>query len=273
MARLEGRLTVDGSLPFANGPEPIEFDVHTPLTKLIIAGHIAHALSLGLPEADGDELSTLNIIANGPSARGQTFVGPCMALNGAINLFPEDDPPFMWACCDPQELVADFLKNPSPKTTYIVASKCHPAVFERLAGLDVRLWHINDHDIPGVRRVPCAVSITLCAMMLAQRLGWRRLNIYGWDACFSDDGAHHGSGEGHAPMPETVDIEVGERHFTTCATWGAEAHDAMNIIPVMEWCGVEVHVHGDGMIAAIRRELKARPHMFGDQPTSLQPTP
>lgn len=235
----------------------IIFDVLTPLTKPIIEGHIRHALSLGLPEADADEMPTLNIVANGPSARGQTFTGPAMALNGAINLFPKEAPPRMWACCDPQECVADFLKDPSPDTTYIVASKCHPTVFKRLEGFDVRLWHINDHDIPGVRRVPCAVSVTLCAMMLAQRLGWRRLNVYGWDACFGTDGAHHASGEGAPPMPDTVDIEVGPRHFTTTATWGAEAQDAVNIIPVLEWCGVEVNIHGDGMIAAIRRELKS----------------
>src|SRR4029077_13713390 len=34
------------------------------------------------------------------------------------------------AVCDPDKLSANYLKNTSPTTVYLVASQCHPAVFE-----------------------------------------------------------------------------------------------------------------------------------------------
>lgn len=239
-------------------PPTVLFDIHTPLNNRTIKRQIKQAMALGLKEADPDPVSHLNIVANGPSARGVTFQGPVLALNGAINLFPPERPPNMWAACDPQALVADFLQNPSLDTTFLVASKCHPSVFKRLAGHDVRLWHINDQDIPGVRKVPTAVSVTLCALMLMHRLGWRKIDVWGWDCCFGSDGSHHASGEGAPPMPGVINIEVDDgRFYKSTATWAAEVKDASGILPVLAWCGTEVNIHGDGMVAAICQGLKS----------------
>lgn len=231
--------------------KPVEFQIRTPIADDIVKRQIKHSRSLGLPEMDGAERSRINIVANGPGARGVRFEGPTLAINGAISLFSRDNPPTMWAACDPQALVADFLTDPSPKTTFLVASKCHLSVFERLEGYDVRLWHINDQPIPGVRAVPCAVSVTLCAMILMHRLGYRRLDIWGWNCAFADDGSHHAGPSGEAKW-DRIEVDVGGKVFNTSTSWAAEAQDALNIIAVLEWCGTRVEIHGESMVAAIR---------------------
>lgn len=282
----------------------VEFELILPTTEQALMDNVRHSLALGLPEAD-NRLSHVNLVANGPSVRGRTFDGPTMALNGAINLpafrkVPAD----MWCVSDPQALVADFIKRPSKKTAYLVASKCHPAVFERLKGYDVRLWHLSDVEFTKGRVVPCATSVTLTALLLLQRLGARSIDVYGWDCCFAADGTHHAADGEMGLTASVVDVRVGPplarrrrarrlarlhrerlsaraerlanrqakrpmglRHdrradangrrgeeFKSTPTWAVEAQEAVNILPLLRWAGVDVVIHGDGMVRAIAAE-------------------
>lgn len=233
--------------------EPIEFDIRTPLDAERIGKHIAHARSLLLPEADSDPIETLHIVANGPSAAGApriTFGKTVLAVNGALQLFEEAGVwPDYWAGCDPQEHLADFLTDPPAETTYLIASKCHPTVFEALKDRTVKVWHIDDHDCgPYVRRVGTAVSVTLTAMSLMARLGWRRFEVWGWDGCYLD-GQDHASPQTHA-RDNDVTVEIGDRLFKSTGTWAAEAKDAAHQLSIFDWFGIEVIIHGDGMIRA-----------------------
>ena len=244
-----------------DGSSPIEFAISTPDADL--QANINHALSLGLPEADCRE-KTLHLIANGPSA-GEVNLGllhgDTMALNGSIELFRrEGGNPTYWIGCDPQEHLAHFLQDAPEKTVYLIASKCDRAVFDALHDRMVRLWHVNDVLIPDRRQVPCAVSVTLCAMMLAHRLGYRRIDVWGWDCSFTGEDHHAGPGT-LSSTPTRVEIEVGEppnsRFFTSTSTWAAEVKDASGILPVLRWCGTDVVIHGSGMMAAILEDYAA----------------
>lgn len=242
---------------------PVEFEIVLPTTSNALRYNVRHALTLGLPEAD-NRMAHLNIVANGPSARGLKFKGATLAINGAINLpaFVRKAPD-MWIACDPQELVADFIKTPSKKTTFLVASKCHPKVFERLAGHDVRLWHLSDVEFTKGRVVPCATSVTLTALLLAQRLGARSIDVWGWDCCFADDGAHHAATGEINLNASVIDVRVGPEdggvEFKTTPTWCLEAQEAVNILPLLRWAGVDVVIHGAGMVRAIAAEYAATP--------------
>ena len=281
---------------------PVAFDIVVPTTNAALNENVRHALTLGLPEAD-NRLAPLTIVANGPSARGLKFEGPTMALNGAINLpvFRRTGPD-MWVACDPQKLVAGFIKRPKKNTTYLVASKCHASVFKKLKAADVRLWHLSDVEFVSGRVVPCATSVTLTSLLLAQRLGARRIDVWGWDCCFADDGAHHAAGSELNPNNHTIDVRVGpafahrrrvrrlarlhreklparskpvnglrhdriadrrsrerSKEFKSTPTWCLEAQEAVNILPLLRWAGVDVVIHGDGMVRAIAAEFAAKP--------------
>ena len=87
--------------------------------------------------------------------------------------------------------------------------------------------------------------------MLMQRLGWRRINVWGWDCGFGGDGSHH-AGWGDLPVNVVPqDVMVGDRLFHTTRTWCCEANDALGIVPVLNWCGVEVNIMGDGFLKAV----------------------
>ena len=250
---------------------PIVFNAITP--DIDCKPHIAHALSLGLPDAD-DGGKTLHILANGPTALNYDFSALAnwhhcpeaqvntLAINGALGLFAKHaSAPTYWMAADPQALVVDFLAEPPRSTIYFPASKCHPSVFTALEARDVRLWHVNDETIPDHPTVPAAVSVTLCALMLAMRLGYRRVHVYGWDCCFDADSKHHaGQGEPNATY-DPLNIEVGEgedaQWFVSNPTWCCEIEDAKKILPVLRWAGMDIKIHGRSLVAAILHEYAA----------------
>lgn len=223
-------------------------------TKEQIASHVDHSSRLGFEEAIPRK--QLIIIASGPSAlNGQwPHEGDTMALNGALGLMHSwGFNPTFWAACDPQELVVNFLKNIPPEVTYFVASKCHPAVFERLRSRDARIFHVGDSPGPMVP-VRYGSSITLTALHLARLLGYTDIDVYGWDCCFLE-GAHHAC-EAAAPR-ETTKVHIRTapdapilREFTTTVEWANEVDQALGHIKELALWGVNVTVHGPGMVRA-----------------------
>lgn len=235
--------------------KPIIFDLHTPLDDDTITAQIRHSMSLRLPELFAAEPMTLNVVANGPSAINAPLDGPTLALNGALkSVFLKNGTlPTYWAACDPQALVADFLPDDPPREiTYLVASKCHPSVFEKLAGHDVRLWHVGDYLPHGV---PSACSVTLTMLNAFFMMGVRRFNVWGWDCCVADDGQHHAGESGGLSDIKTV--TCGDRIFLSTAAWANEAQTALYLIRLYEFFRAEVNIFGPSMIQAIREQPSA----------------
>jgi hypothetical protein len=222
-------------------------------------------LALQLPEAL--ERRTLSVIAGGPSARDANLsaIGQTLALNGALALFTEKGlAPDFWACCDPQDIIANYIpENPPKSTIYYVASKCHPVVFEKLNGCDVRIWHVKDHPTKGASHVASASSITICATWLFDRLGYTDFEYYGWDGCFID-GKHHATDDRDWLQPiiyinyggtAVGDEVIGGRTFTTTRTWAAEAKEAGQLFQFAEYFDMGIKIHGNGMFECARQSL------------------
>lgn len=272
----------DGSIPpgaaIAPGTQITGFDYVLPASKDEIAGQVQAALLRGLPEAL--ERKALRVIANGPSAKDAPLDGETLALNGALELFfNAGRVPTYWAACDSQGFVADFLPDAPPKNiTYFVASRCHPGVFDKLRGCDVRVWHPKEGGLDGRRSIPRNCSITLSALWLMFELGYTDFDVWGWDACYGADGSHHAGSQVQGPAgelevnyggklkrtpvrqsllerlrreprEELLEIEGG-RNFHTSRTWVAEASAAEQFFHLAHYFDMGVTVHGDGMIKA-----------------------
>lgn len=233
---------------------PVEFDVRVPVAPEGLVSNVQHALSLRLPELRDFEYpraDALNIVASGPSSEHAPLNETCVSLNGSLRLFNQRGiAPDFWAGCDPQAMVADFLTDAPKGTTYLVASKCHPAVFEALQGHEVVVWHVHDDatwDLLSDRfPVSRAVSITICAFELMARVGFRKFDTWGWDGCFMD-------GQGYfVPQPfnpAKIDVDVGGVHtFPTTPTWALEAQDALTALRGFPF---PIHIHGGGMTGEI----------------------
>jgi hypothetical protein len=246
---------------------PITFQEMLPCDSAQIARNVAHALSLGLPDADEGRLDVLNIVASGPSAAfadfeaiGSGFTGPVLAaqpvlaVNGALKmLLDRGIAPHFWAACDPQPLVADFVPDiPPVSTTYLICAKCDPAVFTKLKNRDVKLWYVGDAP-EGHRNVKTACSVTLTVLSLMRHLGWRKFRIWGWDCCFDVAGAHHASDQGAPSEDARINLIVGERSWPTTHPWALEAQDAAHQLAAADY---DVEIMGDSMVAAVIAEVR-----------------
>lgn len=245
----------------------ISFRCILPVDGETCQGHIVDNLSRNIPEAISRK--SLTIIANGPSARNvdlRAIKGHTLAVNGALGLFLEQGvTPHYWAACDAQEAVKDFLPSDPPKDImYLVASKCHPAVFNRLRDRHVQTWHLKDHQIDGKARIALASSITICATWLMHRMGYTDFEYWGWDGCFME-GRHHAAGNGDWSAVPTINITyggalrdgdvVGGRTFTSTRTWAVEARDAEQFFQLAEYFDIGVKVNGDGMFKCARESI------------------
>ena len=255
----------------APGTRIVGFKGILPVANIVCRQHADANLERDFPEALGRRRH-LTIVANGPSARGVNLAihSPTLALNGSLGLFEEQGiVPDFWACCDPQELVADFLpEHPDRFTTYLVASKCHPRVFDKLAQnrCKVRVWHLPDIPAPGKAHVPLCSTITICASWLMFRLGFTDFDYYGWDGCFMD-GRHHAMGDadwGEPPLYLNYDGKVvngeivGGRTFATTRAWALEAEGAGQFFQLAKYFDIGVKLHGDGMYRYVK-EFNEKP--------------
>ena len=211
----------------------VEFEVRVPCDEETLISHVKSSLARNLPELTDGEFKddVLHIIANGPSALEAPLDGHVLALNGALKLcLSKGITPTYWAACDPQELVAEFIpNNPPEETTYLVCSKCHPTVFDKLKDRNVIIWHIDDFCtwdlVKDKAPVMTAVSITIVSFELGERMGYSRFDIWGWDGCYFGD-LHHASPQTHVAMD--IQNSVGGMIFNTTTTWALEAQDAFN---------------------------------------------
>lgn len=210
---------------------------------------IQQTASLGLPEArpEPTKSQALNVYAAGPSgALTEPPAGPTLALNGSLRTFTRQGlAPTYWAGCDPQELLADLLEDLPEETTYFVASKCHPRVFEKLKDRKVIVWHVSDTSADPYA-VPTAISITLTALSLMRMQGYMTFNVHGWDCCYIDDKGYaidqQAPGDGiNVQMPNG-------RIFRTKTTWAAECQDAVIQLSQADYV---VNIHGDGLVRAM----------------------
>lgn len=244
----------------------VQFELKTPVESAAIRAHIESALARGLDEveiaAPRDERVT--IVANGPSAlAAPPLVAPAgaaaartLAINNALRLFVERGlAPDYWMASDPQACVADYLRDAPRETVYLVASKCHPAVFDTLRGRHVVVWHCAEPGtldlLTGRLVIQSSITVTLCALNLMPVLGYRRIETWGWDGCYLGERDHA------VPQPHrrgrdiTVDVDSGQRFLTT-TSWAAEAQEAVRLFQAVPR---EVTVHGGGMVGAILRRF------------------
>lgn len=263
-------------------PNAVRFAV-TPLTPVSeLEAHISTNEARGLPEAV-PEPATAFLCASGPSlaldgpesfwaaheARPEV---PVIAVNGALGpLLARDVVPTFWAACDGAEKVADFLTEAPAETIYLVASRCHPKVFERLKGRLVRVWRLDDerrahysdcstHSAPAYQSGACdcgglpsvqhAISVTLCAQNLLRLMGFGRVECWGWDGCNLDGRTYADGAQG---VPALRNLKVGSQDFATTSEWMAEMRDAE--IQARNWkaMGYQLAVHGPGAMGAVLR--------------------
>jgi len=150
------------------------------------------------PDAD------LAIVGGGPSLRTtldelRAFEGRMIVCGSAHDFVRAHGfRPRYAATCDPDPVMANYLRLPCPETTYLVSSHSHASAFEALEGMPVVLWHcapieesfLNEVD-PGWQAVGGGCTVGLRAISIAMMMGYSNLHFFGFDSSLGEDESEH----------------------------------------------------------------------------------
>lgn len=179
---------------------------------------------------------------------------------------------------------AAFVKGSPKSMRWLIASQCHPDVFDaaEAEGLDVVLWH-NGYDTgndklreildpwwDGPKQKPCILvpggsTVGLRSLWLATYSGFRTIHLYGIDSSYADDGQHHAYAQTLNDRETVLEVVRGEKTYR-CAPWMVRQageftetwRDLTEYVDQFDKPSpVTVHVHGSGLIPDIARGLRA----------------
>lgn len=234
------------------------------------AENIRAALRRDLPELQPALCShdgTFVIVGSGPSLplfadaiRDEQANGrPICAVKGAHDFLCEHDIlPELFCSVEPRDR-RENLKHANPYTTYLLASRVHPAVFDHLKDRKVVRWH-SWSDQPecdvwrGVGKFGIGGGTTsgLRAINVGYVLGFRKFRLYGLDSCLADDkSTKRFTGEKAGAI---IDVIVGGRTFWCNHAMAQQAQDFQQLYKVMS--DMTVESFGDGLITAILAERR-----------------
>lgn len=175
---------------------------------------------------------------------------------------------------------AAFLEGAPEKTRYLVASQCHPDVFDALAGKDVLLWHngFGDNNVlhellqpwwdEGPNQRPCVLvpgggTVGLRALWLCFFAGFRTIHVYGMDSSYADDGRHHAYDQPLNDADRVMEVVLhdpvtgAERHYRAARWMVRQASEFRETWADLRREGVRIFVHGYGLLPDVARSLRA----------------
>lgn len=264
------------------------------LPPVELQANIEAACKRGLPEMDRFPAHDLEAVlcAGGPSLkrglseiRRRILKGAMVVGVNAVSgyLLENGVVPRAVVLLDPQELlVGQFAAD--PRITYLVASQCHAAVFDKLKDCPVRVWHAQDcgaeweiitRHYPDALPVGEGTTAALRTFGILHAQGFRKIHVYGLDGSFEPDAAgwlqHHAYQQTEDDAPPVKEIIVrdarGEKRFLTRPDYARQANEFMDVLTTLHkvWkigksSQTHVWVHGDGLIPYI---WKMRRHELG----------
>jgi len=165
---------------------------------------------------------------------------------------------------------ARFVDPPLPRCHYLVASVCHPDVWDRVEGRD-RTWIYHPvtkddeaakilNDYYGEKNwysVLGGTTVTTRALFALRMFGYLRYNLFGTDLAWGKNGQHHAYPQPENESDQRYKVTVsptGHPEMTRdfeCAGWHIKAlEDFLQIVRV-NGDQFLINVHGDGLLAHV----------------------
>lgn len=185
------------------------------------------------------------------------------ALNGAgLWLRSEGIHPDAVIVLDARPHNAKFVRGLRRDTVLYLASQCDEAVFHEGRKHDIITWHPPMGGLSGVTEhrdtvfIGGSTTVGLRALRLVHVLGYREAHLYGYDSSYRDGDAHaYDQSENAYDRPRGC--VVGERAFVSTAWMIRQADDFREIAASLLAEGLSIHVHGDGLLPEVARQMGA----------------
>jgi len=187
-----------------------------------------------------------------------------IAMNGSYDwLLDHGMRPAAMVMVDAREWNARFVERYEAPCRYLIASQCHPAVFDALEGRDVTVWHVcNDvaeldilsQHYGGPENfvyVWGGSTVMLRSIGLFSALGFTRMHVFGLDCCYLQK---DGTPLGHAYMQDEnayddiMGYEIAGKDFLM-SNWHAHQYQHFQDMVRDHGDCFELQVHGNGAIA------------------------
>lgn len=177
--------------------------------------------------------------------------GSVFAMNGAAKFLNDRGVmPDYQLIIDAREETAQLV---GPALVHLFASQVHPACFDKAP--DAVVWHLQidniDDHLPeyddGFCMIGGAASVGNTATCLAYAMGYRNLQIFGYDSS-------HRDGKGHAFHQKMNDgdpcawVKFGGKDYLTSLTMKLQAEKFQDTARDLRQLGVKITVHGDGLL-------------------------
>jgi len=180
------------------------------------------AIARGYPQVDQAhpaKTGAILLVASAPSVKGQLELikkmkaagSPIVAIKGAHDWLIENGvTPDYALAIDPQEHRIAFYR-PQPSVHYMIASQCHPAMFDNLDGYQVTLWHPyvkKGQDRPKKSMlIGGGTTSGLRAISLFYVLGYRQFELFGFDSC-NDGELLRVNGDGLKDGDKLIEVKI-----------------------------------------------------------------
>lgn len=167
---------------------------------------------------------------------------------------------------DPRKHKVGLMGQPHAETEYLIASTCHPDVFDHLRGFNVKLWHVFDAEEDARRTLPYGewaltggCSVGLRTMTIARFFGFTNQHIFGMDGSVKGD-ASHALAHPHNPKrfrPVEYPLGSGVQWMSTSSmlesargTWH-ELDQMPEVTPTF---------YGEGLVQAMAKDYVPKPN-------------
>lgn len=205
----------------------------------------------------------LHICGAGPSLADSfhELEGDVLACNSAINFLLDNGIVPRYAMIwDASPLLVNFAV-PHQNIIYLLASRCHTSVFDRLKECSQVIWHAGgDYDIHGVLErnginepmINGGSAAVTRALYLGYALGYREFHLHGADSSYRGDQTHI---RGSLVPEKRLSVCVGKRFFDTTPEWAAQVEEFKCIYESFDKFGdfgkkfeAKIICHGDGLL-------------------------
>lgn len=249
---------------------PLVLNMECTATEGEMNGNVAATLERGytsLVPYLGTTGGSVSICGAGPSLgeRIADLKGDVFAINSAIGYLLERGIVPRWAMIwDCAELCEQFAV-PHQDVTYLIGSRCHPKVFERLRDCKVVVWHAcGDHNIKEFLEskniseplVNGGTTGVTRGIYLAYALGYRDFHIFGADSCYKNGKTHV---NGSLVHEQHLQILVGGRWYESTPQWAAQIEEMKVMYPMFKHTvlAAEMTAYDDGMFGWVMSLMKS----------------
>jgi hypothetical protein len=219
----------------------------------------ANQIEWGWVKSEGPHDGVAVLVGSGPSLadtiddirRHRDAGHMIFAMNGAASYLADRGVgAHFQVMIDPREETKQLI---GPALGHLIASQCHPAIFDALPW--AKLYHLQiegiDDDLPEYPHpfalVGGAASVGNTSTVLAYVMGYRTLHLYGYDSSHRDAQSHAFHQKMNDGEPNCLVVWNG-KEYRTSLTMKLQAEKAQDTLRLLEGAGVKIHVHGSGLL-------------------------